>query len=448
MAATQFETLEPGTAVRWSYRSGTGYGTILRLKKLGRTAASTAYDVKVTAPRPREPKVLTHYGRALSVISDRAGRRAQRARNAFGFGRRAAMSREDLQRQKESDARALCGSGQFRAADKLARRSVSSYARQKGVKLANPKTRRRNATLQQVDERKTKAVDFLRRVAGNEQADRLAAESPESYAQRKGIRIDNPRRPRRRNCASGPLSPEEILELFPEMFDYSSYTEFFPHATPADFADAKRAQQDAIAAAEAGKSVHSAPTAEGLSWRIVEQNPRGRGRRRNSAAADDELAEAGAAFERFQGRRPTDVLDVDTEVSAPPVLSKLGDLVSLTVLTLDGSKKKISFSQEDRVIAAQNPSGDQIYFVGGNQDVRPLLKDLGVDASKDLVELGQCVEIEYFTRKSLDNFQAVRYYHQFGEESGVIPTLAFDQPDLRLELIGGEYYIRPEGIRN
>lgn len=324
------------------------------------------------------------------------------------------------------------------------RATLNRYARQKGVKIENTGNRRKNATLAQVEARKAKSVDFLRRVAGNEQADKLAAEPARSYARRKGIRLENPSR--RRNLDWFPLGIEELRELHAELLDYSFFQASYPAATPADWLVAKEAVAGALAAAEAGGTVRAATTGDGLTFDVSAPNPRRRARRRN--CDDDGLAAAGAAFESFQGREPTGVVDVDRDVTAPPVLSKLGDLVSLTVLTLDGGKKRISFSREDAVVAAQNPSGDQIYFAGGNQDVRALLDDLGVDASKDMVELGQCVEIEYFTRKSIDQFQPVRYYHEFGEETGVIPTLAFDQLNLHLELVGGAYYIRPEGIRN
>ncbi len=166
------------------------------------------------------------------------------------------------------------------------------------------------------------------------------------------------------------------------------------------------------------------------------------------AAGDGELEQAAEVFEQFQGRKPREVLELQRNDIQRGEFAKLGDLVSLTVRGRDGKDYKIDFGPEEEIIVASSANAKQLYILGGNQDVRPLLEDLGADGGKDYVELGPCVQIEYFTYKRIDQFQPVRYYHKFGEETGDVPVLAFDQLNVQLLLVGGAYEVKPEGIVN
>lgn len=330
----------------------------------------------------------------------------KRKQNLFGMGKRASMTRDELQREKEKDARALGCAGQFRQADKLARKPLNSYARQRGVKIANPPAgkkapgRRRNLDLDQVEAQKQKGVEFLRKVGSDESADRLEDEPVESYAMRKGIRIDeNPR------GKKPPAKPQAKAKPAP----------------------AKRNAKPALRKPAAKKKP---------------------ARRRKPNSEGGGLEQAEKLYQQFQGRKPKDVLEIQQREVYQKNYAKLGDLVSLVVLDASQKKKRIKFSDADGVMLASNPAGTQLYFLGGNQDVRTLIEPLGADATKDLVELGPCVEVEYFTRKAFDQFQPVRYYHHLGEETGDVPVLCFDQLNRQLFFVGGAYYVRPEGIRN
>jgi hypothetical protein len=161
-----------------------------------------------------------------------------------------------------------------------------------------------------------------------------------------------------------------------------------------------------------------------------------------------ELEEAAHVFEQFQGRKPREVLELQRNDIQRSEFAKLGDLVSLTVKGRDRKDYKIDFGPEDEVIVASSANAKQLYILGGNQDVRPLLDDLGADGGKDFVELGPCTQIEYFTHKRIDQFQPIRYYHKFGEETGDVPVLVFDQLNVQLLLTGGAYEVKPEGIVN
>lgn len=170
---------------------------------------------------------------------------------------------------------------------------------------------------------------------------------------------------------------------------------------------------------------------------------RGRGRRN----PEDEAEQAAELFETFQGRAPQEILELHRQQVERKDYAKLGDLVSLTVLGPKGRECKFEFPGDD-VIVASSANAHQLYLLGGNQDIRALLSDLDIDASKDFIEVGPCVEIEYFSHKALDHFEPVRYYHRFGEETKDVPVLAFDQLNLQMILVGGAYEVKAEGIVN
>lgn len=179
------------------------------------------------------------------------------------------------------------------------------------------------------------------------------------------------------------------------------------------------------------------------SFRTIPAGRHARGRRN----PEDEAAQAAELFETFQGREPEEILELHRQQVERRDYAKLGDLVTLTVLAPGGKECKFEFAGDD-VIVASSANAHQLYLLGGNQDLRPLLGEMGVDATKDFVELGPCLEIEYFTHKALDNFEPVRYYHRFGEETKEVPVLAFDQLNLQLILVGGAYEVKAEGIVN
>jgi hypothetical protein len=76
-----------------------------------------------------------------------------------------------------------------------------------------------------------------------------------------------------------------------------------------------------------------------------------------------------------------------------------------------------------------------------------------VDPTKELITLGPCVRIEYFTTKDFDHRRPTGYFHAFGEESGGFPgdngstpTLIFNRIRRKLFLVGGVYHIEGDGI--
>jgi hypothetical protein len=172
------------------------------------------------------------------------------------------------------------------------------------------------------------------------------------------------------------------------------------------------------------------------------------------------LKAAQSKYEEFHGKPSTEVIEVlEAEGISADVVAKvaamvppddytgLGDLSELQILTPKGEPVSIAFSGKERPRLCCNPDGTQLYFVGGNQDVGELVKR-GASLGFALVDLGECFQVEYVTRKRFDGFQLVNYYHEFGEETGERPRLLWSPAHRKLYLVGGAYSIRPEGIVN
>lgn len=310
----------------------------------------------------------------------------------------------------------------------------------KSVTIANPKpARRSNLSLEKAEERKERAVEFLRQVGAEDAAENLEAEPVESYATRKGIRIDE--NPAGIQFIIGRPIGKRTTAVESVLFDRSVWKA----------AQAKNWLQ--AHGMNADQPEPTGPRSHELRYRQRPPSHFQKGSLRTITPGrrnpeDDELQQAKRLYKEFQGRSAKEILEVQQRDVYQKNYAKLGDLVSLVVLDADQKPRRIQFSDRDGVMLAANPAGSQLYCLGGNQDVRPLLEDLGADTSKDYVELGPCIEVEYFTRKAFDQFKPVRYYHHLGEETGDVPVLCFDQLNLQLFFVGGAYYVRPEGIRN
>jgi hypothetical protein len=132
-------------------------------------------------------------------------------------------------------------------------------------------------------------------------------------------------------------------------------------------------------------------------------------------------------------------------------LAQLGQLVELRVRRDAGWKWGELHMKGQGIQVAANPPGSQIYFIGGDQKItRGQLTELGVDNSKEMIDLGECIYIAYRANKAHVNGIASDYEHFFGDESGRRPRLMYDRRSKtpRMFLNGGEYVARIEGIRN
>lgn len=167
--------------------------------------------------------------------------------------------------------------------------------------------------------------------------------------------------------------------------------------------------------------------------------------RRNPSGA----AQAADLYRKFHGRDSTKLTEILQRTDVREDLTALGDLVKLKLKDYE-----IEFKQREgaanNTMLCSDPAGKQLFVIGGDQDLSGLVYDkLGRHGrDKDSVDLGELHFIEYFTRKGFDNYQPVTYYHKLGEETGVRPRLMYDQRNRQLHIVGGEYQVTPDGIKN
>ncbi len=204
---------------------------------------------------------------------------------------------------------------------------------------------------------------------------------------------------------------------------------------------------------------------------------------RRSAAALQELEQAEDLAEGFHGRKSREAFDISEHHTYRDSLGMLGELEELEVFNWQLWKneedlKTFTFSRKGSKVVRLGGSGDrkQLYFNGGDQELpNELLEELGgVGANKDKVSLGYVYSISYWSDKHHLEGSSGRneaYMHCFGEATfenpdartdgqadyiiykptekaiaGVLPELIYDRLNGCLELVGGGYEIRDEGI--
>lgn len=153
-------------------------------------------------------------------------------------------------------------------------------------------------------------------------------------------------------------------------------------------------------------------------------------------------------YQTFHGKDPGEILQKQRSDKIREAYTALGDLDYLVVKSAkDGRLEKLGFDG-DGVKLASAPNGAQLYAIGGNQNLSACLKQFTADTSKDIYDLGEVIEAQYFARKAVGNFQPIHYYHKFGEEGGKRPRLGYDALKREIFFAGGEYRIEAPGIIN
>lgn len=162
--------------------------------------------------------------------------------------------------------------------------------------------------------------------------------------------------------------------------------------------------------------------------------------------------------EGFHGRPVREEVEILEEEYFPDKLAGLGLLVELEVLIAEDIVVPIKFGYskvEDAVMLTCDVEGN-IEFVGGDQDLgepEDLREKFGLDEVKAKLNLGQVATISYFADKHhlegpKSQAKGTEYIHTFGEEGGERPLLVYDSRNKKLCLVGGDYSITDEGIRN
>ncbi len=170
-------------------------------------------------------------------------------------------------------------------------------------------------------------------------------------------------------------------------------------------------------------------------------NPRGRCNHEG-----DSLHGAEKLFERFHGKPADRILEYTQQFRYPDNFAELGLPLKELRVYLNDANPEFAITGFGNCQVVSTPDGSNIYFIGGDQSLD--LTALDIFSDKDVVELGPCVYIKYHTVKGFHDFEPIDYWHPFGEEDGILPTLAYDRLNKTLFLLGGNYRVRPEGIVN
>lgn len=160
-------------------------------------------------------------------------------------------------------------------------------------------------------------------------------------------------------------------------------------------------------------------------------------RRRNSSIEQ--------MYQTFHQKAPGRIVDHEQLVQYPDAFAELGELRELR-FNLDSANKNFPLTRFGGTKVCCDARGENIYFVGGDQAIDFGALDMATD--KDFVELGPCTYIAYKTTKGFHDFEPIIYFHQFGEENGILPVLMYDRLNKTLFLGSGDYRVRREGIVN
>jgi hypothetical protein len=165
-------------------------------------------------------------------------------------------------------------------------------------------------------------------------------------------------------------------------------------------------------------------------------------------AREKQNPSAAALRETFVGHAPDHETLADEPHMPAGDYAQLGTLLALYVKPAAGSQvQQISFSHDRPKLVADE--SQRLWFFGGDQNITTSLGAFRAEnRGAGLFELGEARRIDYRQRKEHLAGEGDEWRHDFGEETGVRPSLWFDSNNKRLLLKGGEYEIRPEGIVN
>lgn len=158
------------------------------------------------------------------------------------------------------------------------------------------------------------------------------------------------------------------------------------------------------------------------------------------------MEDAARLYEEFHGKPSAEVVEVEETLHVHDVLAELGELLRLDVIALDGARVKLSGFEG--ALLCSNEDGSQLFIRGGDQFIDLDVFEIAEPHESEV--LGTVKRIWYGTEKlhlGKDGGRA-KYFHDFGEEGGRRPHLVYHHKDPSLELAGGSYVVKPEGVRN
>jgi hypothetical protein len=329
-------------------------------------------------------------------------------------------------------------------------------------------------TREQVEKMQAKAVKFLRDVVkDDDKADEIEALSLDDYAAKKKVTLGNPKKSKVESRKSKSGNPHisqawdqasgryraQVLGMAgigePERLAALSWKDLPKQAKDVLTGKAKKNKFDTArekAAFAAGLSSGSRRLGGALetlrrkrATRLERMTGRGLGRRNPKRRRRNQAQDAKALYQKFHGKAPKEVLELQESAAIRGEYTSLGDLVELVVKSPAGDSLRIGFEGE-KVKLASSPNGGQLYFLGGNQALDGTLSRFKTDATKDLVDLGEAQSIVYRAAKDFTGFKSSDWEHAFGEESGERPSAFYDKLKRRIFLVGGTYRVERPGI--
>lgn len=167
---------------------------------------------------------------------------------------------------------------------------------------------------------------------------------------------------------------------------------------------------------------------------------------------DAEFQQAVELYEQFHGRAPEEILEAQRSDAARFDYVLLGPLLGLAPY-VEGLRLPSPDHWDDGgypvlkdfgVRLCSNAAGTQLYALG-ECDLADVLGEFpDVDASKDLLDLGELAYIVYDARKAPD-FTPTDWMHRFDEPR---PRLGWDAVKGELFFVGGRYTIDAPGIEH
>lgn len=191
-------------------------------------------------------------------------------------------------------------------------------------------------------------------------------------------------------------------------------------------------------------------------------------RRKRNPEVEDSEDQAQELARGFHGRENQETLEIEETEFYRENLSNLATLLDFEVFIEARAKEGLITIPFEDVFIAGSPDRKQLYLVGETSLPDDWLRTANPSGcEKDKVIIGWVYKIGYWS----DKFHLVGsngnndYDHEFGEQTfkpqakfkgvwklqdkianGLLPILIYDRLNERLELVGGGYEIRDEGI--
>ena len=258
----------------------------------------------------------------------------------------------------------------------------------------NPKV----VTYDQAKAKQDKAIDFLERIDADDPND-IAGMSVQEYADHKGLKIsgENPKSKKKTvKRKAKTVSKHRKNSVHVVRSSQLGKTVFYIKGK--DFSGAK---------------VDRYAETQQQARRIAKEYSEAARRQRRKNAAGGSMEQAEKLYEKFQGKPPEEIRDLAIKNEVQKNYTYLGEFSRAGFVQDDGEVWWINF-EGDGVKLAASPDGNQLYLIGGNQNILPILRDRGVDTSKDLISIGRCYCLYYVAAKSQTNFELTEWEHYLG----------------------------------